>query len=73
MMKPIEMGSAAVSTAVQRITRRTIPSPRPSGERVRVRGFEFQTDGLLTPTLSSFSEEREKISRLAGTRKIHAN
>jgi len=53
-MKLIEMGSAAAS-------RRAFPSPRPSGERVRVRGFEFQTDGLLTPALSSFGEEREKI------------
>ena len=29
------------------------PSPRPNGERAGVRGFEFETKGLLTPTLSS--------------------
>ena len=28
-------------------------SPRPSGERAGVRGFELETKGLLTPTLSS--------------------
>ena len=30
------------------------PSPRPSGERVGVRGTEFEIVGLLTPALSSF-------------------
>jgi 2-aminoadipate transaminase len=29
------------------------PSPRPSGERAGVRGFEYEIKGLLTPTLSS--------------------
>ena len=29
------------------------PSPRPSGERAGVRGFELETKGLLTPTLFS--------------------
>jgi len=33
---------------------KSTPSPRPSGERVGVRGFEFETIGLLTPALSSF-------------------
>jgi hypothetical protein len=36
------------------------PSPRPSGERVGVRGFEPVTIGLLSPALSSLGEEREK-------------
>jgi len=34
------------------------PSPRPKGERAGVRGFEFESIGLLTPALSSF-EGRE--------------
>jgi len=39
----------------------SIPSPRQSGERVRVRGFKIEkTIGLLTPALSSPKEEREK-------------
>ena len=29
------------------------PSPRPGGARAGVRGFDFETKGLLTPTLSS--------------------
>jgi len=36
------------------------PSPRLSGERVGVRGFDLGNNGLLTPTLSSFGEAREK-------------
>jgi hypothetical protein len=35
------------------------PSPRPSGERVGVRGLSV---GLLSPALSSLGEEREKNS-----------
>jgi hypothetical protein len=31
-----------------------------SGERAGVRGFDLENNGLLTPTLSSFGEEREK-------------
>ena len=42
------------------------PSPRPSGERVGARGFEFETPGLLSPPLSSFSGgEGEVKSALA--------
>jgi len=36
------------------------PSPRKSGERAGVRGSELENNGLLTPALSSFGEEREK-------------
>ena len=42
------------------------PSPRPSGERAGARGFEFETTGLLTPTLSSLrGREGEEKSALA--------
>jgi 2-aminoadipate transaminase len=42
------------------------PSPRPSGERDGVRGFEFEATGLLSPPLSSFSGgEGEVKSALA--------
>jgi hypothetical protein len=37
-----------------RIGWKSTPSPRPGGERVGVRGFGFETIGLLTPALSSF-------------------
>jgi len=36
------------------------PSPRLSGERAGVRGFDLGNNGLLTPDPSSFGEEREK-------------
>jgi len=36
------------------------PSTRLSGERAGVRGFDLGNNGLLTPALSSFGEEREK-------------
>jgi len=42
------------------------PSPRPSGKRAGVRGFDFETKGLLTPTLSSIGGgEGEEKSALA--------
>jgi DNA-binding transcriptional MocR family regulator len=34
-----------------RIKSESTPSPRPSGERVGERGFEFETSGLLSPAL----------------------
>jgi phosphosulfolactate phosphohydrolase-like enzyme len=43
------------------------PSPRPSGERVGVRGTQFETKSLLTPALSSFvggeGEEAERFAK----------
>jgi hypothetical protein len=42
------------------------PSPRLSGERVGVRGFDIGNNGLLTPALSSFGEEREKNRAVRG-------
>jgi hypothetical protein len=33
-------------------------------KRAGVRGFEFETVDLLTPALSSFGEERERIARV---------
>jgi hypothetical protein len=39
----------------------SFPSSRPSGEKVRMRGWSFDIRlKLLTPALSSLSEEREK-------------
>jgi hypothetical protein len=35
----------------------TTPSPRPSGERAGVRGFEFETKGHFTPAISSPDRE----------------
>jgi hypothetical protein len=51
------------------------PSPRLSGERAGVRGFEFGNNGLLTPAPSSFGEEREKnggSARMCPLRFAHA-
>ena len=39
------------------------PSPRPSGERAGVRGFEFEAKGLLAPALSSPGEGEGEISQ----------
>lgn len=36
-----------------RATAESAPSPRLSGERAGVRGFDMETEGLLTPALSS--------------------
>lgn len=46
------------STAAQRNApgASSTPSPRPSGERTGVRGTELETEGLLSPPLSSFGE-----------------
>jgi hypothetical protein len=46
------------------------PSPRLSGERAGVRGFELEKTGLLTPPLSSFWEEREKNGAGAKSRPL---
>jgi len=52
-----------------------LPSPRPSGERVRVRGINPETKSLLTPALSSFGggegEDLGKFDLLFSNAALH--
>ena len=54
-LKRLKMSRAHLDTA-------PTPSPRQSG----VRGFDLGNNGLLTPALSSFGEEREKTGAARG-------
>ncbi len=53
--------NAAQDKIIQALSRDEFftPSPRPSGERAGVRGFDSDANGLLTPTLSSSGGEGE--------------
>ncbi len=71
---PGREGETIIESAIERphLHPASTPSPRLSGERAGVRGFDLGNKGLLTPTLSSFGEEREKNGSSARMRPIEA-